>query len=200
MLSGKVQFPERVKLALEDEINGFERTFNRLLSCFDNIESEAAEKRQNFLDRKSKSFNPDRDDEACIEEDGYFIELNHVFIETTLKQEYINSIAVSLFHLFERQKKRIFYSAETDEIKRKVDRSCYNIDSCPHWKTLNEGLRDSANCVKHGLDSDSGKKLQSKYPLLFENGCIVLKKSDIERYLAALRYFWDKLLNGRVVL
>jgi hypothetical protein len=200
MLSGKVQFPERVKLELEDEINGFERTFNRLLSCFDNIETEAAEKRQNFLDRKSESFNPDRDDEACIEEDGYFIELNHVFIETTLKQEYINSIAVSLFHLFERQKNRIFDSAETDEIKPKLDQSCYGIDSCQNWKILNKELRHFANTVKHGLDSKSGKKLQSKYPLLFENGCLVLKRSDIERHLAALRYFWDKLLNGRVVL
>ncbi len=194
-------FPERVKIEIEDEINGFERTtINRLLNCFDNIESEAAEKRKCFLDSKSQCFNPDRDDQACIEEDGYFIELNQVFIETALKQEYINSIATWMFHLFERQKKRFFGSDETDIIKPILDQCDYDIDSCPHWKTLNKELRYSANGVKHGLESGAAIKLLSIYPCLFENGCIVLKKNDIERYLAALRYFWDKTLHGRVVL
>jgi hypothetical protein len=193
-------FSERVKLEIEDEINGFERTaINRLLNCFDNIESEASEKRKYFLDSKSQCFNPDRDDEARIEEDGYFIELNQVFIETALRQEYINSIATWLFHLFERQKKRIFGSDKADIMKPMLDQCGYDIDSCPHWKTLNKELRHSANGVKHGPESDAAIELLSVYPCLFENGCIVLKKSDIERYLAALRYFWDKTLQSRVV-
>jgi hypothetical protein len=114
-------FSERVKLEIEDEISGFERTtLNRLMSSFDNIEAEASDKRQFYLDRRSNQFDPDRDDEGCIAEDGYFKEVNHVLIETALKQEFTNSIAVWLFHLFVRQKKRTFGSDKECTIKPKA--------------------------------------------------------------------------------
>lgn len=194
-------FPERIKLQLEDEIDGFERTtINRLLGSFANIESEAAEKRKSFLERKSRSFNPDRDDEACIEEDGYFEELNYVCIETALKQEYINSIVTWLFHLFERQKKRTFGSDKTDVIKPLLSQNSYNLDCCTDWNTLNKELRFAANAIKHGPESESAIKLFSGYPNLVDNDCVVMSKSDIERYLVALRNFWDKALDGQVVL
>lgn len=194
-------YSEITKLMIENEINSFERmTLQRILSSFDSIEFEASEKRNLYLETKSKNFDPDRDDEGCIEEDGFFEELNYVLIESALKQEYINSVATWLFHLFERQKKRVFYSDKTDIIRSKLAESGYHLDICTNWDTLNKELRFSANAIKHGAESDSAKKLLKHSPRLFTNGCVILSQEDILRYLAALRNFWNKALDRQVIL
>jgi hypothetical protein len=194
-------FTEIIKLEIENEINGFERTtLDRLLEGFDNIESEAAEKRRSFLDRKARSFDPDFDDEACIEESGFLEELHHISIEEALKQEFINSVATWLFHLFEKQKKRVFGSDQTDFIKPKLAQNGYKLDSSSEWSILNKELRNAANAIKHGSESDAAKELFKKYPNLFEKNCVILSKSDVERYISALRKFWNKVFNGQVIL
>lgn len=194
-------FPEIVKLEIEDEINGFERTtLERLLKSFDDIESVAAEKRIAFFDSKARSFNPDIDDEGCIEEDAYFKEISHIFIEQDLKQEFLNSAATWLFHLFERQKKRVLGSDKTDILKSKLATDGYSLDSCQDWKVLNMELRLAANAIKHGHESDAAKTLLVKYPSLIDSDRVKLSKPDIERYIRALRVFWEKALDGKVVL
>ena len=95
-----------VKLDIEHEIDGFERTtLTRLLNSFEDIELEANEIRRKFLEKRAKYFNPDIDDEADIEEEAYFNEINYLSIEQELRQEFLNSTATWLFHLFEKQKK-----------------------------------------------------------------------------------------------
>lgn len=194
-------YSEITKIIIDNEINSFERmALQRILSSFDSIESEALEKRKLYLETKSKNFDPERDDEGCIEENGYFEELNHVLIESALMQEYLNSVATWLFHLFERQKKRVFYSDKTDLLKLKLAEIGYHLDSCTDWNTLNKELRLSANAIKHGSESDAAKELQKHSPKLFSNGCVILLQEDIERYLAALRDFWSKALYKQVIL
>ncbi|TWH64588.1 hypothetical protein LX59_02258 [Azomonas agilis] len=192
-------YPEIVRIEINNEIDGFERTvINRLLPCFDSIEIEALERKNSFLENKSKKFDPDRDNEGCIEEDGYFEELNHIFTESALKQDYINSSATQLFHLFERQKKRFLGSDQTDIIKPKLAQIGYDLDSCPHWMALNKELRDAANAIKHGSESNAAKKLKSNFPHLLADKSVCLSKSDIERYIQNLRNFWRLALNGQV--
>jgi len=193
--------PERVKLDIDNEIDGFERTtLNRLLSSFESIEFEAIEKRKSFLEKKSKNFNPDIDDEACIEEYGYSEKLNHIVFEQKLKQEFLNSTAIWLFHLFERQKKRVLGTDKTDPLKFLLAQDHYDLDSCSDWLTLNKELRFAANTIKHGNKSDAAKKLRLNYPSLVVGGNVVISKGDIQRYLNALREFWVKALDGKVVL
>lgn len=194
-------YPEIVKIKIEDEIDGFQRTaLERLLNSFQSIESEAAEKRKSLLEHKAVNFNPEADDEGCIEEGAYFEELNHIFIEQELKQEFLNSTAVWLFHLFERQKKRVFGSDKTDTLKPNLSSTGYALDSCQDWLILNKELRTAANAIKHGNESDAAKDLQSKYPSLIDGHNIKLSSADVERYLGALRGFWEKALDGKVVL
>lgn len=194
-------FPEVVKLNIEDEIDGFQRTtLERLLNSFNDIESEAYEKKQKYLDDKSKSFNPEIDDEFCIQEDAYFEEINHVSIERELKQEFLNSTAVWLFHLFERQKKRVFDTDKSEQLKAILAPDGYLLDQCDDWITLNKELRLAANAIKHGNESNAAKDLILKYPKLITNNHVVLSKSDINRYINALRVFWKKSLDGKVVL
>ena len=141
--------PEIIKINIEQEIDGFERTtLTRLLSSFESIELEAIEKRKLFLEKKSKSLDPDIDDVGMIEEDAYFEEVNHFLIEQELKQEFLNSTAVWLFHLFERQKIRAFGSADTDILKPLLAQDNYDLDSCSDWKVLNKELRYVANVIK----------------------------------------------------
>jgi hypothetical protein len=50
-------YPERIKLDIEDEIIGFEKTtLVRLFNSFDSIESESAEERMFSLERKAMNF------------------------------------------------------------------------------------------------------------------------------------------------
>jgi len=193
--------PEIVKLEIKDEIDGFERTtLKRLLNSFDSIEAEAAKQRKDFLDSKSRSFDPGLDDEGCIEEDAYFKEINHIHIEGQLKQEFINSAATWLFHLFERQKKRVLGSDKTDILKPKLKADGYTLDSCQNWITLNKELRLAANAIKHGSESEAAKMFFSGYPNQVTNDMVQLSKSDLERYIEALRFFWEKALAGKVIL
>ena len=53
-------FPEIIELDIKDEIDGFERVvLGRLFSSFNSIEDEAQEKSKNFLERRTRGFNPD---------------------------------------------------------------------------------------------------------------------------------------------
>ena len=188
--------PEIIKINIEQEIDGFERTtLTRLLSSFESIELEAIEKRKLFLEKKSKSLDPDIDDVGMIEEDAYFEEVNHFLIEQELKQEFLNSTAVWLFHLFERQKIRAFGSADTDILKPLLAQDNYDLDSCSDWKVLNKELRYVANVIKHGFEGDSGLNLNKYSPNLIVNESVVLTKTDIQRYIKALRNFWTKALE-----
>lgn len=194
-------FPEIIKLEIEDEIDGFERTtLERIFNSFDSIEQESTYIRKSFLESRAKNLNPDADDEGCIEEDAYFEEINHVFIEQNLKQEFLNSTATWLFHLFERQKKRVLGSDKTDILKPKLAADGYSLDTCRDWLNLNKELRLAANAVKHGPESNSAKDLAKKFPQLVSNGNVKIEKSDIERFIVSLKVFWGKALNGKVVL
>src|SRR5690606_31150874 len=194
-------FPEIVKLKLEDEINGFERTIlERLFYSFDSIEKEAIYKRKAYFESKAKNFKPDTDEEACIEEDAYFEEINHICIEQKLKQEFLNSTATWLFHLFERQKKRVLGSDKTDILKPKLAADGYSLDTCQDWLNLNNELRLAANAIKHGPESKAAKDLTIKFPKLVNGSNVQIEKSDIERYMSSLKIFWEKALNGKVVL
>ena len=188
--------PEIIKINIEQEIDGFERTtLTRLLNSFESIELEAIEKRKLFLEKKSKSLDPDIDDVGMIEEDAYFEEVNHFLIEQELKQEFLNSTAVWLFHLFERQKIRAFGSADTDILKPLLAQDNYDLDSCSDWKVLNKELRYVANVIKHGFEGDSGLNLNKYSPNLIVNESVVLTKTNIQRYIKALRNFWTKALE-----
>ena len=194
-------YPEIVKLNIEHEIDGFERTtLTRLLNSFEDIKLEATEKRRKFLEKKSKSFNPDIDDEASIEEDAYFEEVNHFSIEKELRQEFLNSTATWLFHLFEKQKNRVLGSDKSSILKPQLSKDNYDLSTCPNWAILNEELRHAANVIKHGFDGQSGKNLKLNFPHLIVNGNVVLSETDIRRYITALRCFWEKVLENKVIL
>ena len=193
-------YPEIVKLDIEHEIDGFERTtLTRLLNSFEDIELEANEIRREFLEKKAKQFNPDIDDEADIEEEAYFKKINHISIEQELRQEFLNSTATWLFHLFEKQKIRVLGSDKSLILGPLLAKNNYITSSCPDWAILNKELRYATNAIKHGLDGDSGDKLKKGFSHLILSGNVVLSEIDIRRYITALRCFWKKALQNQVI-
>ena len=196
-----MMFPERVKLDIESEIDGFERTTTtRLLQSFNSIHDEAKKKSENYFNKRSAAFHPDYDDEGSVYEDTYFEEIYHLSIEEELKQEFLNSCTTWLFHLFERQKKRVYGTDKTDELKEILGKNNYDLSICKNWSILNKELRAAANSVKHGAESDAAKNLVKINANLIKDGKILVKQSDIQKYIDALRKFWKSALDNQIVL
>lgn len=192
-------FPEIIELDIKDEIDGFERVvLGRLFSSFNSIEDEAQEKSKNFLERRSKSFNPDYDDEGIIAEDVYFVELNHIFMEEKMKQEFLNYSVVWLNHLFEEQKERVFGAINYDDVQKELGNT-YDLNLCSCWSILNSEMRVVANAIKHGMDSRAAEKVLKKFPHFIVYNRIKIEKITIQKYIENLRCFWGKSLNGQIV-
>ncbi|ENY3838759.1 hypothetical protein ACFXIQ_004298 [Vibrio vulnificus] len=198
-----MQLPEIYKISIEAGINGFEKTvLDRLLTAFDGIENEAKKLKEQYLIEKSKNFHPDHDDEASIYEQAEAMEGFYVCDERALQQDFLNSSVTWLFHLFEKQKKYIYNTDKTEEIKPllKMKNSSYDVDSCKFFKVINQEMRALANAVKHGEQSDAMKKLCSNYGNYVQSGKIIVSKRDIEKFIFSLRQFWKKALHDEIVL
>ncbi|EKJ5338287.1 hypothetical protein PGI88_004404 [Vibrio vulnificus] len=198
-----MQLPEICKINIEVGINGFEKTvFERLLIAFDSIENEARELKEQYLSEKSKNFHPDHDDEASIYEYAEAMEGFYVCDERELRQDFLNSSVTWLFHLFEKQKKYIYSTDKTEDIKKHLIKknSPYDVETCPYFKVINKEMRSLANAVKHGEQSDAMQKLRINYSNYVQNEKIIVSKVDIEKFIFSLRQFWKKALHDEIVL
>lgn len=189
-------YPEIVKINVDSEIDNFKKNIYRILRCFNDIEAEAQEKKKSYLDKRSKAFDPDLDDDALIEEGAYFAEINHISTEKLLKENFLNSSAITIFHTFEKQKKIVLGSDKTNILKPKLAKNGHVLDSCKDWLILNKELRQIANAIKHGLDSKSGLQVKKNFPNLIKNGNIALTESDVDGYIEAWKNFWSKTLGS----
>jgi hypothetical protein len=193
--------PERVKLEIESQINGFESTvLGRLVGSFSDIASEAKVKKQDYLDLQSRNFNPETSDEGVIAENAYFEEYCYLSEQELLKTEFLNSSATWLFHLFERQKKTYFGTDTSGDIQTQLLADGYDISQCPSWNLLNKELRTVTNAVKHGAASQAAQRLKTQFPHRLLKGQIVVDDSTLNQYISALRVFWAKALHNKIVL
>lgn len=193
-------FTEIVRLDIFEEISGFERSvFNRLLPCFDDIEQEAKQRGSDYLQRRNKNFDPELDDDGCIEDDALSIELCHIELETKLKQNFLNSCAVELHHLLEKRLDLVFGGHTQEAIASKINKNGYDIAQCSNWVLLNEELRHAANAIKHGLNGHSGQKLTKQNPSLISENDIKISEADLKKYVTALQDFWNAALEKRII-
>lgn len=85
-----------------------ETLLSRLLPTFDSIENESKEAEQSKLDQLNAVFDPDRMDEADVLERAFHAGIDHYSVHSGMKREFIKSVAVWLFHLFEKDCTYIF--------------------------------------------------------------------------------------------
>ncbi len=197
---GVIYHTEIIKLQVEESIEGMRKTImQRLLPAFDSIVLESKTKEGDCLQRYSKVFNPDIMDEGCTYEDAYFEGLNYLFAEESLKQEFLNITVPWIFHLFEKQKKLVFGTDKTNEIKLKLAKINIDLNLNNNWQIVNKELRHLANTIKHGLKSDAAQSLAACRPDLIVNEEIRVTKVDVEKYIHALNIFWDDYFKLTII-
>ncbi|OOS25356.1 hypothetical protein B0681_04875 [Moraxella porci DSM 25326] len=195
---------------IEEELNIFEDNFDeRLLESFKNIEKQAKESRLGYLQKRNSAFCPDCDDEATIEENAFFHQVNFVNLHEDFKNDFINISAVWLYHIFERRFKQVFncrndnYRMNDILSKFNLVSSNYEFEKCTNICTINYELRLVANAIKHGKGR-SFDQLVRKYPnMVVDNKLISLAdakiqvgEDDIHRYILAMRAFWRQVLES----
>lgn len=199
--------PPIVKINILNELNNIELyIFDRLLPSFLTIEQEAKNKVNDLLEYQNTIYDPDIHDELQFSEDLYFENINYQDTQLELRQERLNSSAVDLFHMLEKQLDRIYSTYYQTEPKRKTKEDLlsyvkrlpsfnpnYNIDNDLDWKNLIE-LRDVANAVKHG-EGRSFDKVKTNYPkLLNKYNEICIDEESIRKYIQSMRNFWQNVL------
>ncbi|WP_318432170.1 hypothetical protein [Photobacterium leiognathi] len=172
---------------------------NRLYSSFQSVDAESQEVEEKNYQDSAKNFDPEAMDEAYGVEEAYQESVSYYLIHMQMKQEFLNSSIIWLFHQFERDCTRIFQTEDGSVKKSKL--TTLNIDTSPNskWIICNSELRDLANAIKHG-EGPSLNRLKSKHPTLFKSGTnqIEVKVADVERYTNDLLDFWREFFNAAI--
>jgi hypothetical protein len=79
---------------------------NKLLSQFNNIEKEAHEAAERWLDRSSEYFDPDRDDPGSFEEDAYHEGVEYHRLLSELRDQTRLSIVAGMYHSWDKELRR----------------------------------------------------------------------------------------------
>ena len=177
--------------------------FEKLLPVYNDIETEAESVAKAKYEELGKNFNPETMDvssatEKAWEEGGEYYELQHA-----MKAEFLLSTATWLFHLFEKDCRKMcsrLYNKH-DELKIKLEEMGINCDDHSYWYKTNTELRLVANTIKHG-EGSSSKKLQLIRQEYFDTKSSYLTDSkieitdqDIQCYIEYMKSFWSSFFD-----
>lgn len=171
---------------------------NRLYSTFESLDEEADLKEKEAYEKSSQYFDPETMDETHGLDEAFHEGVNHLIIHNAMKDEFLNSSATWIFHLFEKDCNRIFETTDGNIKKNEVSNLGMDTSSSSLWAKCNSELRLIANAIKHGK-GQSSIKLQGIKPELFKAGIfgisdyeIQLTISNIKEYLNNLTLFWEE--------
>lgn len=83
-----------------------EQGVNKLLSQFNNIEKEAEEAAERWLDQRSEYFDPDRDDPGSIEEDAFHEGVEYFLLLSELRDQTRLGIVAGMYHAWDKELRR----------------------------------------------------------------------------------------------
>ena len=204
------------------QLDYFSRTLSeKLIPQFADVEGEAEELAEREYKRLGEfPATDDGIDLADLAEEARDAAIDYFVSMTRMKQAVLNVFGAGLYHLFEQQLKS-FYTRELGEFKDSVDlkkiMAVFNdtgvdVQQFRNWKTLEE-LRLVANTIKHG-EGRSAKQLRKVSSSLFENPLlgesfpqqsnqiifqplvgedIYVRLEDFNRYISAVKGFWEQL-------
>jgi hypothetical protein len=126
-----------------------------------------------------------------------------------MKQEFLNHQATLLYHIFEKDCKKMFPKINDKKFIKDLEKKLSNlnipIDENSSWYKINKELRLISNVVKHGKGS-SYNRLKELKPDLFKKNFGFLLKSDIEIslndiiiYGNSIKNFWIKFFDIALV-
>lgn len=173
----------------------------RLYSAFDAIEAEAKIIEKKASQRYSVSFDPDTMDESYGFEEAYHEGIDHYLIHNEMKNEFLNSAATWLFHLFEKDCIKIFGNVDGHVKKKELKKLGIVTSAGSLWSACNKELRLIANVVKHG-EGKSAIDLEKIRPELFKKDlfskrfiAIELTQTYIQLYLSYMKRFWSDFFD-----
>ena len=166
----------------------------RLIPTFDLIEEEAKEIEKKKLDELYKNFNPDTMDIGSCYEDAHSAAASHYAIHNEMKQEFLNHQSTLLFHIFEKDCKKMFPELLGNDLKEKLQLIGISTEDNSSWYKINKELRLICNVIKHSTGSSYNdlKKLRGD---LFKNNFGFLLKSDIEISLNDIEVYGNEMKN-----
>lgn len=166
----------------------------RLIPTFDLIEEEAKEIERKKLIELSENFNPDTMDIGSCYADAHSEGASHYIIHNEMKQEFLNHQATLLFHIFEKDCKKMFPELSGNDLKEKLQLIGISTENNSPWYKINKELRLISNVIKHGIGSSYNdlKKLRGD---LFKNNFGFLLKSDIEISLNDIEVYGNEMKN-----
>ncbi len=164
---------------------------NRLISSFDNLETEAEGKAQKQVEELKMTDNQ----EACMEE-AYYVRERHLKINYAMKQEVLNNASVWLFHIFEKDCVIIFKTMNETEKREYLQSIKINTERDSAWWKINHELKLVANAIKHGKGT-SYSMLEALRPDLFNGKTSFFSKVNIDisskefnNYSKVMQAFW----------
>lgn len=174
---------------------------SRLLPTFESIEVEAKSIEEKRLKELSIRFNPDFMDESDVYEDAFHKGVDHYIEQTSMKKEFLKSVATWLFHLFEKDSVYIFGTNDRDEKNNILKNLSINVKKGSDWFKCNHELRVLANAIKHGegpsfddLKKERADLVQGTLCMLSSNK-IEITLNDLEEYVSAMKSFWNSVFS-----
>jgi hypothetical protein len=183
--SDKINIIERIDIVI-DTIK------SRLVPTFDLIEEEAKVIEEQKLDELYKNFNPDTMDIGSCYEDAHSKGASHYVIHNEMKKEFLNHQSTLLFHIFEKDCKKMFPNLSGNDLKDKLQEIGISTEDNSSWYKINKELRLICNVIKHGTGPsyDDLKRLRED---LFKNNFGFLLKSDIEISLNDIEVYGNEM-------
>ena len=164
---------------IDKQIFYLEQARKRLLSQFEDIETESTQAAQEWLDNQSRSFNPDRDDVGAYYEASYEAGIEHYQLLSDMRDQTLLSVVAGMFHEWEKQLRdwiakevRHSYGSDTaaaqiwkvnfGEIIDLLEIYGWPIRSGEYFERI-DACRCVVNVYKHGNGGSFGE-LKKKYP------------------------------------
>lgn len=156
----------------------------RLLSQFENIESEAEKASEEWIERSSSRFDPERHDPADFYEAAYNVGIEFYELLNDMRDQTRLSVVAGMFHEWDKQLRdwlvheiKHWYAGENfprgiwqvnfAEMAEFLESLGWSVGSSAYWETLN-ACRLVVNVYKHGA-GPALDELKEKYPVYFDD-------------------------------
>lgn len=200
----------------------------KLLSQFNNMEQEADEAAERWLERRSEHFDPERDDPGSFEEDAYHEGIEYYRLLSELRDQTRLSIVAGMYHAWDKELRRwllkeiehwhsgpniseMVWKATFDDIVELLVSSKLAKRSAGHLHMLS-ACRYVVNVYKHG-GGPSLKKIKVDHPEYlrphFINGSapdeswkdhthLLVTDKQLDEFSNSILEFW-RMIPSRVI-
>lgn len=194
-----------------------EQSNDRLLSQFEHLEQDAASYAEEWLNKRSQNFNPDRADPGSLQEQAYEESISFYLMLDEMKKNTQLSVVAGMFHAWDKDLRdwlvneicrwhqgenvrSAVWKASFDDIIDFLESLDWRVKSEPFYSTL-DGCRWVVNAYKHG-DGLAFSKIKTNFPQFLDEFCkdvigfanhtnLCITKEHIAAFAETIVSFWE---------